>query len=112
MKTIEVSEETYERIKDQLKDSEMLDLAELDDFIGQKWFFRTVTYHLIGKVEARIGNFLQLSGASWIAESGRFMQAIKDGVLVEVEPVGDAIINLGAITDGFPWKHDLPTEQK
>lgn len=110
MKTIQVSEETYELIKDQLKDG--IDISGLDDLVGNKFFFRTVTYHLVGKVTKRIGNILQLETASWIASSGRFMQAIKNGTLDEVEPVGTAFINLDTVTDFFPWTHKLPTEQK
>lgn len=40
------------------------------------------------------------------------MGAIKDGELSEVEPVGDAFINLDTIVDFFPWKHKLPSVQK
>ena len=80
--------------------------------VGCKYFFRTVTYHMVGRVDAVVGNFLVLSDASWIADSGRFMQAIKKGVLDEVEPVGDAYINLDAVVDAFPWCHSLPDIQK
>ena len=79
---------------------------------GKCYFIRTVTYHLIGKVEEEKKGFLRLSGASWIADSGRFMQAIKDGTLSEVEPVGEALVNLGSVVDAFPWKHALPASQK
>ena len=80
--------------------------------IGKSYFIRTVTYHLVGKVKSVIGSFLILSDASWVADSGRFMQAIKNGTLNEVEPVGDAIVNSGAVTDAFPWNHSLPEKQK
>lgn len=80
--------------------------------IGKSYFIRTVTYHLVGRLEARDDMFLILSDASWVADSGRFMQAIKEGKLSEVEPVGDAIINMEAIIDAFPWVHALPKEQK
>jgi hypothetical protein len=40
------------------------------------------------------------------------MNAIKNGSLDEVEPVGDAFVNSNSIVDIFPWKHDLPKEQK
>ena len=55
---------------------------------------------------------MALSDASWVADSGRFMDAIKNGTLSEVEPVGAAFVNVAAITDAFPWNHDLPTKQK
>ena len=112
MPTISVSEETYEKIKDQLKVDEAIDLDDLDDLVGKKWFFRTVTYHLVGKVEKRMGNFLVLKDASWVADSGRFMNAIKEGKLNEVEPVGQALVNLSSVTDAFPWRHKLPDKQK
>ena len=79
---------------------------------GKSYFFRTVTYHLIGKVKTVKDNWVHLTSASWVADSGRFMQAIKNGTLNEVEPVGDAYINLDSVTDAFPWLHELPTEQK
>ena len=80
--------------------------------IGKSYFFRTVTYHTVGKVESVTGNFVKLSGASWVADSGRFMQALKDGTLNEVEPVGEEYLNLNTVVDFFPWIHALPNEQK
>lgn len=112
MKTIEISEETYEKIKDQLLEDEHKDISELDDLIGGKFFFRTVTYHMTGLVIKRIGNILKLENAAWIADSGRFMDCIKSGELNEVEPVGYAYLNLSTVVDFFEWKHDLPKKQK
>ena len=112
MKTINVSDETYDKIKDQLMTEEEVDVSKLEDLVGHKFFFRTVTYHLVGKVEKLFGNFLVLSDASWVADSGRFMNAIKSGTLSEVEPVGGAYLNLASVTDFFQWNHDLPRDQK
>ena len=112
-KQIEVSDETWEKIKEVVqKDNESFELNTMDDFIGKKLFIRTVTYHMTGKVKARIGNFFHLVNAAWIADSGRFMDAIKKGELNEVEPVGEALININSIVDMFIWKHELPKEQK
>jgi hypothetical protein len=80
--------------------------------VGKSYFVRTVTYHIVGKLASIEGNFLVFKDASWVADSGRFMNAIKEGKLDEVEPVGEAIVNIDAITDAFPWKHTLPKEQK
>ncbi len=82
------------------------------ELLNTKLFIRTVTYHLVGEVKKIEDGFIQLENASWIADSGRFMNAIKDGTLNEVEPVGKAFVSLGSIVDMFPWKHTLPTEQK
>ena len=111
-KTIEISDETFERIKDQLDEDELVEVDDLEDFVGKKLFIRTVTYHLVGKVVKKIANFIELKDASWVADSGRFMGAIKDGELDEVEPVGSAWVNLNSVTDMFPWRHKLPKKQK
>ena len=111
-RTIEVSDETFEKIKGELKEEEKMDISEYEDIVGQKLYIRTVTYHLVGKVEKLIGKFFQLKDASWVADSGRFMNAIKEGKLNEVEPVGMAFVNIESVTDFFPWKHELPKEQK
>lgn len=80
--------------------------------VGKSYFIRTVTYHLTGKIVGIDGKFLLLTDAAWIADSGRFAQAIANGTLDEVEPVGEAIVNQDTICDAFPWKHPLPKEQK
>jgi len=99
-RTIEVSEDEKKEIKD------------YDDLIGRKFFFRTVTYHCTGLVTARVGSLLRLENAAWIADSGRFMDCIKNGTLNEVEPVGTMYLNMSTIVDMFEWKHKLPEEQK
>jgi len=111
-KTLTISDETFDLIRDQLKEKEKYEINQLEDLVGKKVFIRTVTYHLTGKIEAIVGYFFKLSNAAWIADSGRFMNAIKNGELDEVEPVGDAMVNINSITDMFPWKFDLPLEQK
>lgn len=111
-RTLEISEETYEKIREQLQADELVDVSSLDDLVGKKFYIRTVTYHLVGQVKKRVGAFVELSEASWVADSGRFMNAIKDGTLDEVEPVGTAWVNLSSVVDFFPWKHKLPKDQK
>lgn len=81
--------------------------------IGANYFIRTVTYFATGKVKAIVGQFLVLEDAAWIADTGRFMEAIMEGKLNEVEPVSvDMFININSITDAFVWEHDLPRKQK
>jgi hypothetical protein len=111
-KTIELSDELYDSLKDTLSAGGATEVQGWKDLEGEKLFIRTVTYHLVGKVVAVNGTLIELSDASWVASSGRFMQAIKDGTLDEVEPVGRAFVNAGAITDCFPWRHALPKTQK
>lgn len=112
MKTIQISDECFEKLKDQLTEEEKIDYTGLNDLVGKKFFFRTVTYHLVGLVTNVMGNFLILENASWVADSGRFMNALKNGTLSEVEPCGIAFINLSTVVDFFPWNNPLPKDQK
>lgn len=111
-KVIEISDETFNRLKDQLLADGGKEINSYEDLVGEKYFFRTVTYHSVGEVVRIVGKFAYLKNASWIASSGRFMNAIKNGTLDEVEPVGDMFINLDSVVDFFPWKHSLDLEQK
>jgi len=112
VKTLEISDETYEKIKSQLLEEENIDINSYKDLIGKAWYIRTVTYHTVGKVVKIIGSMLQLEQASWVADSGRFMQTLKEGTLNEVEPVGISFVNLNSVVDMFPWKHSLKINQK
>ena len=114
MKQLEISDETYEKIKDQLMESEKVELSCYNDMVGKKWFFRTVTYHFIGEVVGVFGSFVQLKNASWVAESGRFMDTILKGTLNEVEPIKkvDWYVNMSTVIDFGLWRHSLPKEQK
>lgn len=80
--------------------------------VGDKLFLRTVTYHLLGEVEATEGHWLKLKNASWVADSGRFHTAVESGKLSEVEYIGDAFVNTETVTDAFPWLHDLPLKSE
>lgn len=81
--------------------------------VGGDYFIRTVTYFATGRVKAIVGQFLVLTDAAWIADTGRFQQAIDEGKLNEVEPVNvDMFVNVNSITDAFVWVHKLPREQK
>lgn len=79
---------------------------------GKSYFIRTVTFHLVGEIQKTVGDFLVLKNASWVPNSGRFMNALMTGALEEVEPCGETYVNISSITDAFPWIHKLPKEQK
>lgn len=114
MPTIEVTEEQLAEIKKKkiIKPEELKEVKSYDDLIGNAYLFRTVTYHCVGKVVRFVGRFAVLEQASWVADTGRFMNAIKDGTLSEVEPVGEQFLNIDTVVDFFPWKHAMPTSQK
>ena len=77
MKTIELTDEKYEEIKAQLGE-DFKDINSYEDLIGEKMFFRTVTYHALGEVKKIVGRFVYLKKASWVADTGRFRDFIRD----------------------------------
>lgn len=110
-KNVEVSDEQFDAVQ-KLLDEQRKEYGSYEDLVGDKFFFRTVTYHLVGEVTKIVGRFAHLKNASWIADSGRFNEAIKNGTLNEVEPVGDAFVNFDTVVDFFPWTHALPDKVK
>ena len=106
-KTIQIPDELYEQIKDQLCTGGATEIANLSDFVGSKLFIRTVTYHLIGKVVAVNGTLIELSDATVVFDAGPLVTALGTGKLNISEPVGKCWVNASAITDIFPWKHAL-----
>ena len=83
--------------------------------MGKPYFIRTVTMTIVGKLEKVFNSELVLSTASWVADSGRFSDAIQKGSLNEVEPFNfdeNVVIGRHSIIDATVWCHDLPTEQK
>lgn len=109
-KIVELTDEQIDILKNSKQEVE--EMNDLDFFVGKSWLFRTVTNYTVGTVTQRVGRFLLLSDASWVADTGRFMNAIKYGTLNEVEPVGIQGLNLDSVVDFFPWVHPLPKEQK
>ena len=67
--------------------------------IGAGYFIRTVTFHLTGRLVEVTEQELVIEDAAWIADDGRFADAIKTGAFSEVEPYpdGKVIIGRGAV---------------
>ena len=81
--------------------------------IGKNYLIRTVTHYYTGKLTAIHTNELVLSTAAWIADTGRYFDALKKGTLNEVEPIiGNCIVARGAVIDAAEWQFELPTVQK
>jgi hypothetical protein len=83
--------------------------------IGKSYFIRTVTMIYTGKLEAVYDKELVISSASWIADTGRFAQAVATGKFDEVEPYPDNVkltIGRDAILDAMPVNWALPRTQK
>jgi hypothetical protein len=86
--------------------------AVIEKLKGANVFIRTVTHHFTGRLAAVEGGFAQLDDAAWIADDGRFADALAEGKLAEVEPYpGTCYVSLGSIVDVSEWLHDLPREQ-
>jgi hypothetical protein len=84
--------------------------------VGKAYFFRTVTYHLTGRVTKIVGDFLVLDDCAWIADDGRFSEAMSKGIdkatSAEIEPYGDEVfLNINSIVDGCLYKYSLPKKQ-
>jgi len=86
-----------------------------DYIIGKNYFLRTVTHILVGELVHKTDSYLVLKKCSWIADTGRYHDALKTGKLQEVEPYPPELpvrCNRSSFIDDVEWVHDLPTEQK
>lgn len=89
------------------------DTSLIDDLLGKNVFVRTVTFHHTGRLVAADESFMLLEDAAWVADSGRFSDALKDGSLNEVEPFpGSCLVSRGAVVDVCEWPHELPRVKK
>lgn len=82
---------------------------------GANVFIRTVTHYYTGHVDSVTDSDIVLSDAAWIADTGRFADALESGKFGEVEPYPKgvlAVVSRGAILDWSTWAHDLPRKQK
>ena len=105
------------KLKDVMQLVEMLKAKPdvRDEFwcVGKAYFIRTVTMHLIGNLKAINEKEMLLDNAVWVADSGRFHDALKTGKLNEVEPfVNPVIVNRASVVDATEWQHAVPTDQK
>lgn len=81
--------------------------------VGQSYAVRTVTMIVVGRVVGVVGQFLVVSDAAWVADTGRFTDFLANGNPIEVEPAdGRVFIGLGSIVDVYEWKHSLLRIQK
>jgi hypothetical protein len=83
--------------------------------VGENVFLRKITMILTGRVVAIHDTYIELDNAAWIADTGRYANAVRTGEFSEVEPYPDALVikvPLGDLVDGFvaPWP--LPRTQK
>ena len=81
--------------------------------VGEKYIIRTVTMMQTGRLVYIDDKELILEDAAWIADSGRWSDALATGTLNEIEPFDDeVVIGRSAIIDATIWKHALPKVKK
>ena len=83
--------------------------------VGKNYFIRTVTHHYTGRLVEVTEHELWLEDAAWIADDGRFTQAVGGGKFNEVEPFPSGrcvAIGRGALLDATVFVNSLPTSQK
>jgi hypothetical protein len=85
-----------------------------ETLIGEPVIIRTVTNYYTGRLTAIDAQWIELDEAAWIADTGRWHQALGTGVLNEVEPYpdGPVFVGVGAVVDLCKWGHDLPRTAK
>lgn len=81
--------------------------------IGANYLIRTVTMIDTGRLVAVTNQELVLEDAAWIADTGRFSDAVAKAEFGEVEPfpAGKIILGRGAVIDAVEIKL-LPRSQK
>ena len=85
--------------------------------VGKHYFIRTVTMIQVGRLVEVYDTELVLEDASWVADTGRFHLALKNGLTTldnsEIERFNTpVIVGRGAIIDACEYLHDLPVETK
>lgn len=67
--------------------------------IGSNYFIRTATYHHTGKLVSLTPTEILITHAAWIADSGRFTQALRSCDFMEVEMFpADAIVCINRLS--------------
>ena len=87
----------------------MADTIKSPYHFGRAYLVRTVTNYFSGRLLGIYEHELVLENAAWIADTGRFSESLKTGVMSEVEPIpGQVIIGRGAIVDVCEWPEGKP----
>lgn len=111
--SIKIDEVEYVR-KDSVKTVEPVLKGDFQPFeIGANYLIRTVTMIDTGRVVAASKQWIILEAAAWIADTGRFADALKKCQFNEVEPFpsGRVVLNATAIIDAVKIS-SVPTSQK
>jgi len=103
----------------EIKLSELLEIVKTKNknshsfVVGEQYLIRTVTFFYTGRLKSVTDTDLVLSNAAWIADTGRFYNALESGKFDEIEPfTSDVIVARGGIIDATIWNNNLPKDQK
>jgi len=69
--------------------------AKNDWQLGKFYFIRTVTLYYVGRLIAIDEQDFTLDQCAWVADTGRFSEALRTGKLAEVEPYPDGPVKVG-----------------
>ena len=81
--------------------------------IGAVYLIRTVTMIEVGRVVAASKQWVILEDAAWVADTGRFADALKEWQFNEVEPFPDGLVGVscGSIIDFVKGKEVLRSQK-
>jgi hypothetical protein len=82
------------------------------DLKGKNILIRTVTNFYTGEVVEETAKYLKLNKAAWIADTGRFSEAIEKSVFGEVEPYPRPVFVMKAAIVDITEIDKLPLEVK
>jgi hypothetical protein len=83
--------------------------------LGATVFIRSVTHYYTGRIILLTKEEIVLEDAAWIADTGRFSEAMKTGTLNEVEPYASGqlvSVSRGGVVDVAAWPFALQTTVK
>jgi hypothetical protein len=81
---------------------------------GKAYFIKTATDYFTGYC-IEDGTDCLLDQAAWIADTGRFADALRTGEFSEIEPYPDGMlvrVHAGGVVSSCLWPHKLPRAQK
>jgi hypothetical protein len=99
---IVINNEEYVKKSSIVESNIQYDLTDNSTFlvIGKVYLFRTVTMIYLGRIKAMTKNELLLSECSWIPETDRWSDTVKNETFKEVEPYcNDVILFKNGILD-------------
>ena len=81
--------------------------------VGDRVLIRTVTHYDLGEIANITDGFVTLKNGGWVADTGRFGEALENGTVLEFEKAPAPFhVAIGSIVDIHPWSKELPSATK